>query len=159
MDAHGQQQYFDRLWNSNIAQLLERSPVCAKKTFSTQLHHHYHQPELLTQSRLDPWIHAADVISDPTLFKWQQKRTRHFSTLHMSGFVEPMPIVASGPCSSLKTAKPNVFVCWAHLPRGYTCCVTFKPACSYNYSVSPSCGLSTKETGQKLQAMFTSSSR
>ena len=56
-DAHGQQQYSNRLWHSSDDWLVLTSSKWAKKTLSTPLHHR-HQPGMLTQGRLGPWIHA-----------------------------------------------------------------------------------------------------
>ena len=70
--AHGQQQYSNRLWHSSNDWLVLTGPKCAKKTFPTPLHHR-HQPGLLTQGGLGPWIHAVGDNSDPTICMPQQK--------------------------------------------------------------------------------------
>lgn len=49
------QQYSNSPWHSKNIQLVLSGPIYVKKSFLTQLQHHYH-PELLIQVRLGQWI-------------------------------------------------------------------------------------------------------
>ena len=97
-DSPGQQLYSGRLWHLKAAQFqLRRCLMCAKKTFFTV--HLYHQPEPLTQDRVDPWIHvvygkywhyAADI--EICQSRW------HFSNLSLPSFGVSVPTVTSVSC-------------------------------------------------------------
>ncbi len=100
---HGQQQYSGRLWRLNDAQLVLRGSKCAKKISPTPLHH-YHQPEPLRQSRMDPCFHVLYTkfwpyhLNVAAEIETRQIRQR-FSILLLSNFGEPVWILASVSCS------------------------------------------------------------
>uniref|UniRef100_A0A673XUT6 Transient receptor potential cation channel, subfamily V, member 1 n=1 Tax=Salmo trutta TaxID=8032 RepID=A0A673XUT6_SALTR len=51
---------FYKVWHSNVAQLVSRDLICARKIFPTPVHH-CHQPVPLTSGRMGPWTHAASA--------------------------------------------------------------------------------------------------
>ncbi len=103
-----------KLWCLNDAQLVLRSPKCAKKISPTPLHHHHqHQPEPLIQGRMDPCFHVLYVkfwpyhLNIAAEIETHQTRQR-FSNLLLSNFGEPVHLVWSSAAV-------------AHLLQGLTC--------------------------------------
>ena len=96
-----------RLWHLNHDWMVLRGLKWFKKTFPTPLNH---QPVLLTQGRLGPWIHAVDTKFWPNHLLPQQK-----STPIRSGYIFPvfnssaesMSTAASDFCSWLKGVEPT----------------------------------------------------
>ncbi len=103
MDGHGQQQYSGLLWRLNNTQMAIRGQKCAKNISPTPLHHH-HQPEPLSQDRMDPCFHVLYAkfwpyhLNAAAEIETHQTRQR-FSNLLLSNFGEPVRIVASVSCS------------------------------------------------------------
>lgn len=90
-DAHGQQQSSGLLWHLNDAQLVFRDLMCAKKILPTPSE----QPEVLAQSRMDPYIHVVYFTFWPNhlhVAETQIHQTKQrfsifwFLLLHFKGF-------------------------------------------------------------------------
>ncbi len=125
--GHVEQQYSDRLWHVNDAQLVLSGSKSAKKISPTPLYHH-HQPELLIQGRMDPCFHVVYAKFWPyhlnVTAELRLQTRQPFSNLLLSSFGEPVWIVAL--FSLFLAARSGTLwssAALAHLLQGSMCCV------------------------------------